>query len=119
MKRFLKILTGFALFIGLICLLLVVSGNGHILNGIGKTYLIGETRPDIDDMHRHDLRKVPTESPLAWEVADETYDLTTDDYDFAKLIESTAFLVIHDGKILCHRWLISVVLYNRFDPHKF
>ena len=104
MKRFLKILTGFALFIGLICLLLVVSGNGHILNGIGKTYFIGETRPDIDDMHRHELRKVPADSPLAWEVADETYDLTSDDYDFAKLIESTAFLVVHDGKILCEQY---------------
>ncbi len=104
LKAFLKILTGFILVIGLLCLLLVVSGNGHILNGIDKTYLLGQLRPDINDMQYHDVRLVEAGEGLAWPKTKKLVALSPEEEQFCTSIGTTAFLVIQDGKVMTEKF---------------
>ncbi|MFN5621269.1 MAG: serine hydrolase domain-containing protein [Flavobacteriales bacterium] len=52
------------IFIGIISLLVIAvislyaTGNAYLLQGIRKTYLVGEKSPDIDDMELFDVRKI-------------------------------------------------------------
>ncbi|MCB0760068.1 MAG: serine hydrolase [Flavobacteriales bacterium] len=54
------------LVLGVLVVLLLVTGNKHILSGLTKTYLKGVNRPDIDDMGDHALRVVPAGSGEPW-----------------------------------------------------
>lgn len=51
-------------FIGIILLLVITvialyaTGNAYLIQGIRKTYVVGEKSPDIDDMELFDVRKI-------------------------------------------------------------
>ncbi|NNE56144.1 MAG: serine hydrolase [Flavobacteriales bacterium] len=104
MIRLIKFIGIFVLAIGMVCLILVVSGNGHIVNGIGKTYLVGNSRPDIDDMTFFDLREIAATDPQPWEEIDEKIVLNADQENSFTELNSTAFIVIKDGMIIAENY---------------
>lgn len=104
MKRFLKILVGVVAVLGLAALALVLTGNAHILYGLPSTYLIGKTRPDIDDFSYHTVRRVAAGEPQPWEermLAENA--LSPGELAFLDSLESAAFLVIY-GDTLIYEW---------------
>lgn len=78
---------------------LLITGNGHVLNGIGKTYLLGKTNPDIDDLAFFDTRKMEADHGEPWPVSAETGGRAIDPelIEAMDSMETTAFLVfVHD-----------------------
>jgi hypothetical protein len=53
-----RIIIGILLLLLLAVLALYATGNAHLIQGIRKTYLVGEKTPDIDDMPLFDVRKI-------------------------------------------------------------
>jgi CubicO group peptidase (beta-lactamase class C family) len=65
-KLFKRIFIGLIVLIVLAILTLVLTGNQHVLSGIRKTYLLGKSQPDIDDMPYFDLREIKNGTPEPW-----------------------------------------------------
>jgi CubicO group peptidase (beta-lactamase class C family) len=53
-----RIIIGLFVLLAIALLTLYVTGNGYLIQGIRKTYLVGEKSPDIDDMRLFDVRKI-------------------------------------------------------------
>lgn len=107
MKKLKKILLSFLIIIALAILGLIVTGNAHILNGITKTWLIGKSKPDIDDMKYFDLREIKNGEFQPWEKAADynSKKLSQQLLDDIKTYGTTAFLVIHNDQIISeHYW---------------
>lgn len=104
MKRFLKLLGGFVAVLALAALALILTGNAHILYGLPSTYLIGKTRPDIDDFSYHTVRRVAAGEPQPWaeRLLDESA-LPGDDLAFLDSLESAAFLVVYRDTLI-YEW---------------
>jgi CubicO group peptidase (beta-lactamase class C family) len=95
-KRFIKVIL---VIIGLLLLCslgLVITGNGHILSGITKTYLIGKNKPDIDDQEYFHTREIKAGEPIPWEVSSHfnTSTIESGVLHNIQAYETTAFLVI-------------------------
>lgn len=89
------------------CLLLLATGNGHILRGIPKTYLRGLTRPDINDMDLHHVREVHSGLGEPWAVsaAMGEVQLPEGDLEYLSQYGSEALLMWQgDSLILEHYW---------------
>lgn len=101
MKILKKILIAIVLLTILSVLVLYVTGNSHILNGITKTYMVGESRPDIDDMDYFDLRKIDSGEQQPWPVSNEynQREISQPLLDSVEAYETTAFLVIKNDSI--------------------
>jgi len=85
---------------------LYASGNEHILKGIRCTYLVGETRPDIDDMDYFETRKIHADHPEPWALH-QNYNLPRLSEEFEKHADSlgtVAYLVIHRDSILFEKY---------------
>jgi CubicO group peptidase (beta-lactamase class C family) len=105
LKRLIKIITGFALVIGVLCLLLAASGNSHVIVGITKTYLKGNSKPDIDDYADHHLREVKAaEVSQPWASVDPLREMSQTDNEFCQSIGTVAYMVLVDGKVVCKQY---------------
>jgi CubicO group peptidase (beta-lactamase class C family) len=102
MRRILRIIAGMVLLVLLAALALLVTGNGHVLYGLRKTYLIGTTKPDIDDMPYFDTRKIPADRPEPWAASARLNSKPLDAAVLRRMdsLETTAFLVIHRDSVL-------------------
>lgn len=90
----------------LAALILMVSGNNHILRGLPSTYLIGKPRPDIDDMRFHHVRVVEAaKESTSWpeRLMSET-GLSNADLNYLDSLQSAAFLVIHCDTLIYERY---------------
>jgi CubicO group peptidase (beta-lactamase class C family) len=97
-----KVLLGLFGLILLCILALMLTGNQHVLYGLSKTYLIGKSQPDIDDMAYFDVREIkagPAESWPAHSLLGKK-ELNPDDLSFLKSMETSAFLVFHRDSLL-------------------
>ena len=54
-----RIIIGVFVLLGIAVLTVYATGNAYLIQGIRKTYLVGEKSPDIDDMTLFDVRKLP------------------------------------------------------------
>lgn len=101
-----RILIGLAAILLLAVVALYFTGNEHVLNGIGKTYLIGKTKPDIDDMDYFDLSTIAADHPEPWPIHAK-YNLGKIPDEYTARVDSlgtTAFLVIKDDAILFEKY---------------
>ena len=106
MKIFRRILQVLGVLIVLAIIGLYASGNEHILKGIRCTYLVGETRPDIDDMDYFETRKIHADHPEPWALH-QNYNLPRLSEEFEKHADSlgtVAYLVIHRDSILFEKY---------------
>ncbi len=81
---------------------LLVTGNGHILNGITKTWLLGKSKPDINDMKYFDLREIKNGMAHPWKKS-SNYNRKSLSKDFLNKVDSfgtVAYLVIHNDSIV-------------------
>ncbi|MBL0315526.1 MAG: serine hydrolase [Flavobacteriales bacterium] len=112
--RLLKILLkGVAALLLLAVVALYVSGNSHVLRGVRCTYLVGKSKPDIDDMPYFDVSKISASNPMAWPVH-QKYNLGKIPSEYMPELDSlgtTAFLVFrHDSLLFEQYW-------RKFDEH--
>jgi CubicO group peptidase (beta-lactamase class C family) len=101
------------LFLGLVGLItiaaiaLLITGNVHVLYGISKTYLIGKSKPDIDDMSYFDVSAINNGQPIPTLIHSK-YNLcpmTADEVAYADSLQTTSFLVYkNDSLIFEHYW---------------
>lgn len=102
---------------------LVVTGNGHILNGITKTYLIGKSKPDIDDMHLFDIREIASGEHIPWNKSVHYNAARLDDaaVDAINAYETTAFLVLYNDSLFFEEYWLDGgpdVMSNTFSMAK-
>jgi len=102
-----KILITIISIVLLMIVTLLFTGNSHILVGITQTWLLGKSKPDIDDMQYFNLRKIENGKYQAW--------LKSNNYNKRELSSSMqndvdnygtiAYLVIHNDSIINeHYW---------------
>lgn len=106
MRLLKKILTVLLVIIGLGIVALYVTGNSHVLNGIGKTYLIGKSKPDIDDMKYFEVSDIQADKPEAWAMH-QRYNLMALPPQYNGLLDSletTAFLVFRNDSLLFEKY---------------
>lgn len=81
--------------------ILWLTGNSHIYNGITKTYLIGKSRPDIDDMNKFSLREIENGKHNPWLVSKKYNQRFIEPplLDSVVAYQTRAFLVVKDDSI--------------------
>lgn len=87
-------------------LLLIITGHQQVLYGIGKTYLIGKSKPDIDDLKYFDVSTIKADKPEPWAIHSK-FNQQKIDTKYLGLIDSmetTAFLVIQNDSILFEQY---------------
>lgn len=107
MKRIKKITIRLVLFIAIIVIALLVTDNSHVLNGITKTWFIGKSKPDIDDLKYSVVREIkngvaqPWKKSLRYNINKLSPKMLQDVTDYG----SIAYLVIHEDSIVSeHYW---------------
>lgn len=123
MRILIRTLKWLIIVIGSLALLLVITGNSHVLRGLTATYLIGKSRPDIDDFDQDACRKVPMGAPQPWpfSTAQGETILTQQQEAYMDSLQTTAFLVIWKDSILFERYALEGgvdVLSNSFSMAK-
>jgi CubicO group peptidase (beta-lactamase class C family) len=101
-----RIFIALAVIIVLLIIGLKISGNGHILTGITKTYLIGKSKPDIDDLSGSCVRIIPADRPEPWPLS-KRYGLDQIPAEYVQQVDSfetTALLVFRDDSLLYERY---------------
>lgn len=106
MKWIKRIVFSLLALIAVAVLLLVVTGNKHILNGIGKTYLIGKSKPDIDDLQYFEVSDIKSDLPEAWPVSADynKAELPGEYAAFCDSMETTALLVIQNDSLIFEKY---------------
>ncbi|MBX7051033.1 MAG: beta-lactamase family protein [Flavobacteriales bacterium] len=110
LKMFLKGLLGLLL---LAVVALYVTGNGHVLRGVRCTYLVGKSKPDIDDLPYFDVSKMAATQPVSWPVHAK-YNLGRIPQEFDQQLDSlstTAFLVFRNDSLLFEQY------WKKFDEN--
>lgn len=97
MKRLIQTFVALVLIIGSAIIFLYLTGNGHVVRGFQSTYLVGKSRPDIDDMNYFDLRKVTAGDHQPWPEALNFEDgiLSEEDLAYLAQMKTSAFLVVY------------------------
>lgn len=103
LRRILYVLIGVPL---LAALLLLVTGNDHILRGLPSTYFIGKPRPDIDDMRFHHVRTVEAASnSTRWpERLMPDSALSTSEIHYFDSLQTAALLIVHCDTLIYERY---------------
>ncbi len=92
---------------------LYATGNKHVLNGFTKTYLIGKSKPDIDDKEYFATSTINADNPQAWP-KHSNYNNGTIAQEMAATMQSmqtTAFLVFKNDSLLFEKY------WNDTDEH--
>jgi CubicO group peptidase (beta-lactamase class C family) len=82
--------------------LLWITGNTHIFYGVGKTYFIGKTAPDIDDLPQFDVSTIHHGEPEPWPLAASFNQQSLQGIDniYFDSLQTTAFLVFRNDSLL-------------------
>ncbi|MDX5428230.1 MAG: beta-lactamase family protein [Bacteroidota bacterium] len=106
LRAILKILGYLILFIVLIYLALVGTGNAHLITAVRATYLRGHTTASIDDYPYFDTRSIPARDPQSlWE--SQQYNASEIPAGLRKVLVETktvAFLVIKNDSVLLEEY---------------
>ncbi|HLP19585.1 MAG TPA: hypothetical protein VK174_04760, partial [Chitinophagales bacterium] len=108
MKKLLKAIAGFALFIAVLLLLAVATGNDYLFKGLRASYLHGTTSASIDDAQFFDTHPIPAaDNVWQWPLhASYMQKPLSEPLDkVLRQTESVAFLVIKNDSIITeHYW---------------
>lgn len=100
-SKLLKSVIYFLVFIGIIHLALVISGNTHLYKGVANTYLKGRTGPTIDELEIFPYRTIQTNYPEEWKKSvfynRKTIDESSQSY--MDSLGSVALVIIKDDSI--------------------
>ena len=101
-----RILTGILILLVVAVLGLYVTGNQHMIRGLRSTYLIGETKPDIDDMAYFDLSVIKADKPEPWpkHINFGKAAITDEQTKYLESFHSTAFLVFQHDSLLVEKY---------------
>lgn len=101
-----RLLLGILAFLAVGALVLILTGNAHILYGLRHTYLIGKSRPDIDDMGGFNLREIPAQDPQPWPLSERYGEgqLTEKEDSIARFWESEAYVVIYQDSLFFEQY---------------
>ena len=104
-----RLLYATALTILILIVLLHVTGNGHIVNALKRTYMVGEKTANINDYKQFETRTIKANKnkiqPL---VKHEKYNLKPLASEFLEELNkfnTAAFLVIKDGELITEHYL--------------
>lgn len=108
MKKLLKASAGFVIFIAVLLLLAVATGNTYLFKGLRASYLHGTTSASIDDAQFFDTHPIPAaDNVWQWPLhASYMQKPLSDPLDkVLRQTESVAFLVIKNDSIITeHYW---------------
>lgn len=78
------------------------SGNDHLISAMPKTYLVGKTGPTIDDLEKFEYETLPAGEAQPWPMYEDynKQTLSTAARDYFENIETAAYLVLKDGKLV-------------------
>ena len=108
LRRILRFIGFFV--IGLILtinLFILLSGRFYLYKGIANTYLIGKTAPGIYDEDVFYNSKIEkSDEPHKWQVSSNynSYNLSKEDLNYFKELDTKAFLVFHKGEIVLEKY---------------
>lgn len=107
MKRILKIVV---IIIVLFVAILFVTDKTYIFEGVRVFYLRGNTSVTIIDFKVQDTKVVRATNPQPWELYQEynKIDLSSEAKDYHAKMQSTAYLIFKDGKILTEHYFEGV-----------
>jgi CubicO group peptidase (beta-lactamase class C family) len=100
------LLLGILAFLAVVALALFLTGNAHILYGLRHTYLIGKSRPDIDDMAGFNLREIAATDPQPWPTSARfgQHELTPEEEAVARSWETEAILIVFQDSLYFERY---------------
>lgn len=106
MPRFIKFILAVLVLILLVVVGLEISGNGHVINAMRSTYLIGRNNVDIDNYKYFTQRPVKAERPQPWKeaVRYNTYEVSPEDSVFFDRYKTVSYLVVYKGEILFEKY---------------
>ncbi len=123
MKIIKRILFGTLVLLAIASLLLLITGNQHVFYGITKTFLIGKSKPDIDDMHYFAVSNIKADHAEPWPFH-ARYNKGTILPELSSLndsMQTTAFLVFKNDSLLFEKYWMGyseTTLSNSFSMAK-
>jgi len=107
MKRFLKVITGFAVFVMLLLLIVRLTGNGYLIKGVWASYLHGENSATINDARYFDTHKVSAgNNAWPWPLH-HSYNQTALPAKLQAVLSKTgsvAFLIVQNDSLLAENY---------------
>ncbi len=107
MKKVINGLLTILSIIGLTCLLVFITGNGHLVKAISNTYLKGRKGPSIDEYAIFESRKVTkATSPFIWKekAIESRKKLSEKEEIFHQQYKTAAFLVLKKDTIIFEKY---------------
>ncbi len=108
-----RILLSLVVIVLLAIVALYSTGNKHVLNGLTKTYLIGKSKPDIDDREYFSTSTMAADKPEPWPIHSK-YNLVPIPPEFiagVDSMETTALLVFKNDSLLFEKY------WGGYDEH--
>lgn len=92
--------------VALCCVLLWLTGNQHVFYGIGKTYFIGKSKPDIDDLPFFSVSTMTKGNPEPWLLSSSfnSGTLRLEHSEYLDSLETCAFLVFRNDSLLFEKY---------------
>jgi len=99
--RFKKILFSLVTLSAVLCLTAIATGNSHLFKAVSSTYLVGKTKPTINDLPLFETRKVDSGVHHPWKIS-KKYNLTKNKELLLKIEQHdpAAFLVVKENEII-------------------
>ena len=106
MRFLFRFLISLCIAIGLIILLLMASGNGHLIKAVRSTYLIGKTGPSINDHIRFENAVIKSRPGSEWPRSAHynNYHLSKTEDSIVNSWETVAFLLIQNDSLLFEKY---------------
>ena len=101
MKILKRVLLTILIILVLASVLAIVTGHSHLFKAVSTTYLVGKTKPGIDDHKYFENREVKTDNYQVWEVSDK-YNQYKNDKLHAEIEKHkpAALVIIKDEKLV-------------------
>jgi CubicO group peptidase (beta-lactamase class C family) len=123
MKVIKRIFFSILVLLALASLLLLLTGNQHVFNGITKTFLIGKSKPDVDDMGYFAVSNIKADHAEPWpfHAKYNKRDIPQELIGINDSMQTTAFLVIKNDSLLFEKYWMGcseATLSNSFSMAK-
>ena len=101
LKRLLLILCAF---VCLAVLLLMLTGNSHVLTAVSKTYLLGQAGPGIHDLNYFPSRKIKALVPKPMDKQLLDYTIPKEELDYLNTLGTEAIVMSKKGQLVYEQY---------------